>query len=56
MTTKHQVEDQNTNTLQSTEKYSAPRLVRLGDATKLVQGSLGKYGDNPSAPYQGRHG
>ena len=40
----------------STDAYRAPRLVRLGTAVDLVQGSIGLYGDDPSAPYRGRHG
>lgn len=56
MTTTNHVEEPKNETLKSTETYRAPRLVRLGTAVDLVQGGLGLYGDDPSAPYRGRHG
>ncbi len=54
-TTNH-VEEPKNETLQSTDSYRAPRLVRLGTAVNLLQGGNGLYGDDPSYPYRGRHG
>ena len=56
MTTIKHVEEPKNETVQSTDTYRAPRLVRLGTAVDLVQGVNGLYGDDPSAPYRGRHG
>jgi hypothetical protein len=55
MTISNLVEMQKNET-RGTDTYRAPRLVRLGAAADLVQGGLGLYSDDPSHPYNGRHG
>jgi hypothetical protein len=56
MKTTNYVEESKNQTVQSTDSYRAPRLVRLGSAVDILQGVNGLYGDDPSAPYRGRHG
>ena len=56
MTTTKHIDEPKNETLQSTDTYRAPRLVRLGTTVDLVQGGIGFYQDSPGNYTQGRHG
>jgi hypothetical protein len=56
MTISNRVDELKNETPRGTNTYRAPRLMHLGTAADLVQGGSGLYADDPSHPFNGRHG